>query len=87
MNRRASSVLSAALHGFLTDYLPRQKGMSVHTLYSYRDSLKLLLRFAAGKKQDASQLTLEQITGEKVVAFLQHLETCRTIRLALATYG
>lgn len=77
MNRRASSVLSAALHGFLTDYLPRQKGMSVHTLHSYRDSLKLLLRFAAGKTQDVSRLTLQQISSEKVVAFLHHLETCR----------
>jgi site-specific recombinase XerD len=77
MNRPASSVLSSALHGFLTDYLPRQKGMSVHTLYSYRDSLKLLLRFAAGKERDPSQLTLQQITNEMVVAFLQHLETSR----------
>lgn len=77
MNRPVRSTLSSALYGFLTDYLPRQKGVSVHTLHSYRDSLKLLLRFVAGKKGDASQLTLQQITNEKVVQFLQYLETSR----------
>lgn len=77
MIRPVRSVLSTALHGFLTDYLPRQKGLSLHTLRSYRDSLKLLLRFAAGKKGDCNQLTLPQITNEKVVAFLQHLESNR----------
>ena len=77
MNQPRSSLLASALHGFLTDYLPRQKAMSVHTLHSYRDSLKLLLRFVAGKKSDPSQLNLQQITYEQVLAFLQHLETTR----------
>ena len=77
MIRPARSDLSTALHGFLTEYLPRQKGVSPHTLHSYRDSLKLLLRFAAGKKGDCSQLSLPQITNEKVVAFLHHLESDR----------
>ena len=26
-------------------YLPMTKGLSVHTIFSYRDALKLLLRF------------------------------------------
>jgi site-specific recombinase XerD len=74
-DRRSS--LAWALRGFLTDYLPQQRAMSPHTLHSYRDSLKLLLQFVAGKKIDPSQLTMQQLTEEKVTAFLQHLETTR----------
>lgn len=77
MNRTAASVLSSSLHGFFTDYLPQQRAMSPHTLYSYRDSLKLLLRFAAGNKHDPSTLTVEQLTVKQIMAFLEHLETTR----------
>jgi integrase/recombinase XerD len=71
------SSLAAALRAFLTDYLPRQRALSPHTLYSYRDSLKLLLQFTAGKKGDPAQLTMEHLTYEQVMAFLLHLETRR----------
>lgn len=74
-DRRSS--LALALHGFFTDYLPQQRAMSPHTLHSYRDSLKLLLQFVAGKKTDPSQLTMQQLTREKVTAFLQQLEATR----------
>lgn len=77
MKRDCSPSLASALHAFLTDYLPRQRAMSVHTLHSYRDSLKLFLQFAAGKKADPSQVTLDQLTPERVAAFLQHLEANR----------
>jgi site-specific recombinase XerD len=70
-------VLGAALRGFFTDYLPQQKAMSPHTLESYRDGLKLLLQFVAGAKSDPSQLSVEQVTVERITAFLQHLETER----------
>lgn len=77
MKRPTPTLLATALHGFLTDYLPRQRAMSPHTLHSYRDSLKLFLQFVAGKKADPSQLALEQLTNERVLAFLKHLETGR----------
>ena len=51
--------------------------LSPHTLHSYRDSLKLLLQFVAGKKGDPSQITLEDLTMERVATFLQYLETGR----------
>ena len=77
MKKNPTSILAAALHGFFSDYLPRQRALSQHTLHSYRDSLKLLLQFVAGKKADPSQLTVEQLTVEQLTAFLQHLETGR----------
>ena len=42
MKRTDSEVLSAAVKGFLGDYLPHQRAYSAHTILSYRDSLKLL---------------------------------------------
>lgn len=82
MSSSKVSVLAPALKGFFLDYLPRQRALSPHTLQSYRDSLKLLLQFAAGEKGDASQLTLEQLKVEKVTAFLQSLETGRHNRVS-----
>ena len=77
MNPIAASVLPSALHGFFTDHLPRQRAMSPHTLHSYRDSLKLLLRFVAGKKHDHSTLTVEQLTVNQILDFLEYLESGR----------
>lgn len=77
MKSQRRSSLALALQGFFTDYLPQQRAMSPHTVHSYRDSLKLLLQFVAGKKADPSQLTIQQLTREQVTAFLQHLETKR----------
>lgn len=71
------SVLAHALHGFLTDYLPRQRALSPHTIRSYRDSLKLCLLFIAGKKADPSQLTIKHLSVERLMAFLNHLEGSR----------
>jgi integrase/recombinase XerD len=77
VKRPQPSSLASALRTFLTDYLPRQRALSLHTLHSYRDSLKLLLQFVAGKKADPGQLMMEQLTYERVMAFLLHLETGR----------
>jgi len=79
MNSPAASVsvLSKALRSFFTDYLPRQRALSPHTLHSYRDSLKLLLQFVAGKKHDPSALSVEQLTGNQILAFLEQLEAGR----------
>lgn len=77
MKRPMSSSLASALRAFLIDYLPRQRALSLHTLHSYRDSLKLLLQFVAGKKADPGQLTMDHLTYERILAFLLHLETGR----------
>jgi integrase/recombinase XerD len=66
--------LAVTLRGFFTDYLPQQRGLSPHTVHSYRDGLKLLLQFVAGEKADPSQLSIEQLSVDQVTAFLHHLE-------------
>lgn len=74
MHKCHPSALANLLSGFLTDYLPKQRAMSLHTLHSYRDSLKLLLQFVAGKKGDPCGVGIEQLTVERVIAFLDDLE-------------
>ena len=63
--KSSPKVLANAVHSFFTDYLSRQRALSPHTMRSYRDSLKLWLRFVAGKLADPSQLTVEQLSVER----------------------
>lgn len=74
--------LALALQAFFTDYLPRQRALSLQTLHSYRDSLKLLLQFTAGPRSDPSGLTVEQLDVPRVTAFLESLETRRRNRVS-----
>jgi site-specific recombinase XerD len=77
MKRTDPEVLSAAIKGFLGDYLPHQRACSAHTILSYRDSLKLFLQFAAGTKRKITALTVEHLGPQIVTAFLDHLESKR----------
>jgi site-specific recombinase XerD len=71
-----NTILARVLQMFFLDYLPKQRGLSPHTLESYRDSLKLLLVFLAGRG-DPSRLDVDAVTPERVIAFLDHLESSR----------
>jgi site-specific recombinase XerD len=67
--------LGRHLHTFFHEYLTTQRNVSPHTTLAYRDALKLLLRFAAGKLgKDVDALVLEDLGVETVLAFLNHLE-------------
>jgi site-specific recombinase XerD len=71
-------MLACSLQEFFGDHLPRLRGLSPHTLHSYRDSLKLLLRFVSDRQgRDVAVLALENIGPSEVIDFLQHLETDR----------
>jgi site-specific recombinase XerD len=87
---RFPNALARALRDFFADHLPRLRGVSPHTVQSYRDSLALLLRFAAAQRgRPVAALDLDDLGPEEVVAFLQHLEderhnsiSTRNVRLA-----
>lgn len=67
-----------ALRGFFTDYLPKIRGFSSHTILNYRDSLKLFLLFLSQQKNiSVSDLRIEDMGVGEVVAFLDHLEENR----------
>lgn len=70
--------LARALREFFADHLPRVRGMSPHTLHSYRDTFKLLLRFISSQQErDPAVLDLDNIGPQEVIAFLQYLEDDR----------
>lgn len=77
MHKKKSNELAKALRGFFCDYLPRQKGTSLHTSHSYRDSIKLLLIFLARNNGTVDSLCFEKINVNKIVAFLDYLESER----------
>ena len=63
------------LEGFFSDRLLRQRNASPHTIASYRDCLRLLLRFAQDRLGKApSQLALSDLDAPFIAAFLHHLE-------------
>lgn len=74
MRARPSS-LGRALREFFADYLPRVRGMSPHTVCSYRDAVTLLLRFLAERHgRDVVKLDFRDLSPDDVIAFLHHLE-------------
>jgi len=63
---------------FFREHLQRTRGASRHTIFAYRDSLQLLFCYLAeAKGGDVSKLRLDDITEERVLAFLDHLESGR----------
>ena len=63
---------------FFRDYLAIQKGVSENTIKTYRDSLKLFLKFIAKKENKTiSKITLDNLDAESVIAFLKEIERSR----------
>ena len=70
--------LGPPLHAFFVDYLVTQKGLRVTSIRSYRDTLRLLLAFVARDAGRAiTRLTLGDLTFDRVLQFLKHLEVER----------
>lgn len=66
------------LEAFFTDRLLRQRRASPHTVAAYRDTFRLLLRFAQARLGKApSALPLSALDATLIGAFLDHLETER----------
>ena len=71
--------LSPLLEAFFTQRLMAQRKASAHTISSYRDTFRLLLKFAERRlKRPPSKLTLENLNGPFLAEFLDHLEAERT---------
>lgn len=71
------------VESFFREHLQRMRGASRHTVFSYRDSLQLFFCYLADAKGgDVSKLRLDDITENKVLAFLDHLESSRSNSVA-----
>jgi len=65
----------ALLQGFFVDRLAGQRQASAHTIAAYRDTFRLLLRFAmTNLHKPPSRLALEDVDAAFVTKFLEHLE-------------
>lgn len=68
------------LEGFFTARLMQQRQASAHTIASYRDTFRLLLRFVQKRLHKApSALAMEDIDAPLIVAFLDEMEKVRGV--------
>jgi integrase/recombinase XerD len=76
----SGSTLASLLQAFFTERLVRQRSASPHTVASYRDTFRLLLRFAAERLGRApSDLRVDDLEAKFLVQFLTHLERDRKV--------
>ncbi len=74
----ASTSLAPLLERFFTQRLMQQRQVSPHTISSYRDTFRLLLKFTQQRLHKLpSRLRIEEIDAPLIVAFLDHQEKYR----------
>jgi site-specific recombinase XerD len=74
--------LSYWLHSFFHEWLAQQRNLSHHTVLSYRDTWRLFLQFVARRKRrPVSDLSLEQLNADEVLAFLRYSEEERKVTI------
>jgi integrase/recombinase XerD len=79
MNKSAGGELFSLVQSFFTEYLPRQRGASQHTIRAYRDALKLLFEFTAQRNgRHVSDLVVDDLDVDTVASFLDHIEASRS---------
>jgi integrase/recombinase XerD len=75
MRRRPSPELAQLVQGFFEEYLPGLRGMSTHTIRSYRDALVLFLRFLARETgRGIEVLQVADLSVTQAESFLCSLE-------------
>ena len=86
MKRTISPAFGRIVVSFFEEYLPSQRGMSIHTLRSYRDAVVLWLQFAARDVgRPLESLGLADLTAESIERFLDYLQTERGNGIATRT--
>ena len=79
MSRLSSRGLFAQVEAYFTEFLPRQRGASVHTIRAYRDALALLFTFVAKhQRRGVHSLQLNDLDADTVTRFLDHIELERS---------
>lgn len=74
----SAATLPALIQRFFTDRLCIQMEASPHTVASYRDTFRLLMRFASARHgKPPVKLAIEDIDADLVADFLVHTETAR----------
>ena len=78
-----------ALTSYLGKYLPNEGGLSINTIYSYRDTFKLFILYLRETGINTEKIEFQHFTRENLNSFLDWLESdrnctvsTRNIRLA-----
>lgn len=72
------SAIASTVQAFFTQRLVKERHASPHTIAAYRDTIKLLLRFAAARcGREPSMLDIVDVDADTIAAFLDHLQTDR----------
>ncbi|WP_245456381.1 site-specific integrase [Mesorhizobium sp. M2A.F.Ca.ET.043.05.1.1] len=67
--------LGTLVQSFFADHLPVQKGLRLGSIRSYRDTIRLFLCFVSKQRgRKITALALDDLTFERCLAFLKHLE-------------
>ena len=75
MIRTNAALLGPWVRRFLLEYLVGERNLAPNTQRSYRDTLRLLIPFAAGLTgKPIDRLEVEEVSADHVRVFLQHLE-------------
>jgi site-specific recombinase XerD len=78
MSSTVTTTLAPLLERFFTQRLMQQRQASPHTISSYRDTFRLLLRFAQEQLHtQPARLAFDQLDAPLIVKFLDHLEKHR----------
>jgi len=63
------------LTGFLSEYLLSQRNVSKNTIFSYRDTFKLLIKYCQEKENiPAERITLDILSNKRIINFLEWIE-------------
>jgi site-specific recombinase XerD len=82
MKRKAADALPRLVESFFRDHLRCVRGASTHTVFAYRDSLRLFFEFLSETtRRPVSKLGLQDVDVRHVLAFLDHLESVRRNRV------
>jgi integrase/recombinase XerD len=90
MNRPNRTQLAPLLQQFFIERLQKQRQASPCTISAYRDTFRLFLAFAEAKlRRRPSDLAIEDLTTQLILAFLDHLERHRknTVRTRNARFA
>lgn len=78
MKTNTPTTLAAALRSFFAEHLPFIRGLSPHTVHSYRDAFLLLFRFLVQRHGcEAVDLDIDHLGPDDVLGFLDDLEINR----------
>ena len=78
-----TDLLGPWLRRFLLEHLLTERNLARNTQRSYRDALTLLIPFVSAQThKDADQLTIDDVSADRVRQFLRHLEEERRCSIA-----